>query len=88
MNEHRTEAEIEFEKPNHIDDRIPVKQPKLEKREGEALTSPGNPLTKLTTIKLSRKKKSKDFKPNVCVLSMLCKVHPELYYINLPWPNP
>ena len=84
MNEHRIEAEIEFEKPNHIDDRILAKQPKFEKREGEAFTSSGNPLTKLTAIKLSRKLKYKDFKPNVCVSRMLCKIHPEFYYINLP----
>ena len=32
------------------------RNPSYEKREGEALTSPGNPLTNLTTIKLSRKK--------------------------------
>ena len=41
-NEHRIEAEIAFEKPNPIVDRLPDKQPKFEKREGEALTSPGN----------------------------------------------
>ena len=50
-NEHRIEAEIVFEKPNPIVDRIPAKQPKFEKREGEALTSPGSPLANLTTIK-------------------------------------
>ena len=65
-NEHRIEAEIVFEKPNPIVDRIPAKQPKFEKREGEALTNPGNPLTNITTIKLSRKK-TEDFEPKVCV---------------------
>ena len=65
-NEHRIEAEIVFEKPNPIVDRTPAKQPKSEKREGEALTSPGNPLTNITTIKLSRKK-TEDFEPKVCV---------------------
>ena len=60
--------------------------PSLKKGKGEALTSPRNPLTKLTAIKLSRKYKYK-VKPNVCVSRMLCKVHPEFYYINLPWPN-
>ena len=68
-NEHRIEAEIAFEKPNPIVDRIPAKQPKFEKREGEALTSPGNPPTNLTTIKLSRKKKPKTWSRRcVCVL--------------------
>ena len=65
-NAHRIEAEIVFEKPNPIVDRIPAKQPKFEKREGEVLTSPGNPLTNITTIKLSRKK-TEDFEPKVCV---------------------
>ena len=65
-NEHRIEAEIAFEKPNPIVDRIPAKQPKFEKREGEALTNPGNPLTTITTIKLSRKK-TEDFELKVCV---------------------
>ena len=65
-NEHRIEAEIVFEKPNPIVDRTPAKQPKSEEREGEALTSPGNPLTNITTIKLSRKK-TEDFEPKVCV---------------------
>ena len=41
-NEHWIKAEIEFEKPNHIDDRIPAKQPKFENRDEEALSSPGN----------------------------------------------
>ena len=67
-NEHRIEAEIAFEKPNPIVDRIPAKQPKFEKREGEALTSPGNPLTNLTTIKLSRKKNNRRLRAEgVCV---------------------
>ena len=65
-NEHRIEAEIAFEKPNPIVDRTPAKQLKFEKREGEALTSPGNPLTTITTIKLSRKK-TEDFEPKMCV---------------------
>ena len=67
-NEHRIEAEIVFEKPNPIVDRTPVKQPKSEKREGEALTSPGNPLTNITTIKLSRKKNRRLRAEGVCVL--------------------
>jgi len=72
-NEHRIEAEIAFEKPNPIVDRTPAKQPKFEKREGEALTSPGNPLTNITTIKLSRKK-TEDFEPKVCVCFNVCFV--------------
>ena len=48
------------------------------KREGEALTSPGNPLTNLTTIKLSRKR-SPGTSSRTCVDSMRCKVHPELF---------
>ena len=71
-NEHRIEAEIVFEKPNPIVDRIPAKQPKFEKREGEVLTSPGNPLTNITTIKLSRKK-TEDFEPKVCVCVCVLK---------------
>ena len=49
--ESRIKAEIAFEKPKPIVDRIPTKQPKFEKREGEALSSPGSPLANLTTIK-------------------------------------
>ena len=70
----KTKAEIAFEKPKPIVDRIPAKQPKFEKREGEALTSPWSPLANLTTIKLSRKKKSRDFKPKVCVCFKVCFV--------------
>ena len=43
MNKHRIEAEIEFEKPNHIDDRMPAKQPKFEKRERGGPYQPGKP---------------------------------------------
>ena len=50
------------------------------KREGEALTSPGNPLTNLTTIKLSRKRSS-GTSSRTCVDSMRCKVHPELFLL-------
>ena len=50
------------------------------KREGEALTSPGNPLTNLTTIKLSRKR-SPGTSSRTCVDSMRCKVHPELFLL-------
>ena len=71
-NEHRIEAEIAFEKPNPIVDRIPAKQPKFEKREGEALTSPGNPLTNITTIKLSRKKPKTSSRRCVCVCVLKC----------------
>ena len=67
-NEHRIEAEIAFEKPNPIFDRIPAKQPKFEKREGEALTSPGSPLANLTTIKLSRKENRRLGAEGVCVV--------------------
>ena len=42
------------------------RNPTYEKREGEALTSPGHPLTNLTTVKLSRKKMSENLRPNVC----------------------
>ena len=43
---HRIEAEISFEKPNPIVDRIPAKQPKFEKKgKGEDLTSPGEPVS-------------------------------------------
>ena len=41
---------------NRIADRTPAKEPILREREGEALTSPGNPLANLTTINLSRKR--------------------------------
>ena len=49
-----------------VAERTPAKEPNLWKREGETLTSPGNPLTNLTTIKLSRKKNSGVFRPKVC----------------------
>ena len=61
-----------------IADRTPAKEPNLWKRAGEALTSPGSPLTDLTTVKLSRKRCPKT-SGRTCVESMLCKVHPELY---------
>ena len=50
----RTEAESKkpnlFLKAELTADRTPAKEPNLWKREGEALTSPGNPLANLTTI--------------------------------------
>ena len=46
--------------------------PSLKKGEGEVLTSPGNPLTNITTIKLSRKK-TEDFEPKVCVCVCVLK---------------
>ena len=43
------------------------RNPTYEKREVEALTSPGNPLANLTTLKLiNPNKKSGDFRPKVC----------------------
>ena len=66
-------------------DRTPAKEPNLWKREGEALTSPGHPLTNLTTVKLSRKRCPKT-SGRTCVESMLCKVHPELYITPLTQP--
>ena len=68
-----------------IADRTPAKEPNLWKREGEALTSPGNPLANLTTVKLSRKK-IPETSGRTCVESMLCKVHPELYIPPLTQP--
>ena len=50
---------------NRIADRTPAKEPILREREGEALTSPGNPLANLTTINLAEKE-SENFRPNVC----------------------
>ena len=55
------------------------------KREGEALTSPGNPLANLNTVKLSRIRSPKT-SSRTCVESMLCKVHPELYIPPLAQP--
>ena len=55
------------------------------KREGEALTSPGNPLANLITVKLSRMRSPKT-SSRTCVESMLCKVHPELYIPPLTQP--
>ena len=55
------------------------------KREGEALTSPGNPLANLTTVTLSRIR-SPETSSRTCVESMLCKVHPELYIPSLTQP--
>ena len=66
-------------------DRTPAKEPILWKREGEALTSPGNPLANITTVKLSRKK-IPETSGRTCVESMLCKVHPELYITPLTQP--
>ena len=42
------------------------RNPTYEKGEGRPLPARGAPLTKLTTIKLSRKKKSGVFRPKVC----------------------
>ena len=55
------------------------------KREREALTSPGNPLANLTTVKL-RRIRSPETSSRTCVESMLCKVHPELYIPPLTQP--
>ena len=55
------------------------------KREGEALTSPGNPLANLTTVKLSRIR-SPETSSRTCVESVLCKVHPEFYIPPLTQP--
>ena len=68
-----------------VADRTPAKEPNLWKRAGEALTSPGSPLTDLTTVKLSRKRCPKT-SGRTCVESMLCKVHPELYIPPLTQP--
>ena len=62
------------------------RNPTYEKREGEALTSPGNPLANLTTVKLSRIR-SPETSGRKCVESMLCKVHPELYIPSLTHPT-
>ena len=72
------EAEPNPKSRTYVADRTPAKEPNLRKREGEALTSPGHPLTNLTTVKLSRKRCPKT-SGRTCVESMLCKVHPELY---------
>ena len=60
------EAESNPKSRTYVADRTPAKEPNLRKREGEALTSPGHPLTNLTTVKLSRKKMSENLGPNVC----------------------
>ena len=60
------EAEPNPKSRTYVADRTPAKEPNLRKREGKALTSPGNPLTNLTTVKLSRKKMSENLRPNVC----------------------
>ena len=78
-------------KPNpksrtYVADRTPAKEPNLWKRAGEALTSPGSPLTDLTTVKLSRKRCPKT-SGRTCVESMLCKVHPEHYIPSLTQPT-
>ena len=62
------------------------RNPTYEKREGEALTSPGNPLANLATVKLSRIR-SPETSGRRCVESMLCKVHPELYITPLTQPT-
>ena len=62
------------------------RNPTYEKREGETLTSPGNPLTNVTTVKLNRIR-SLETSGRTCVESMLCKVHPELYIPSLTQPT-
>ena len=62
------------------------RNPTYEKREGEALTSPGNPLANLTTVKLSRIR-SPETSSRRCVESKLCKVYPELYIPPLTQPS-
>ena len=81
------EAKPKPKSRTYVADRTPAKEPNLWKREGEALTSLGSPLTDLTTVKLSRKRCPKT-SGRTCVESMLCKVHPEPYIPPLPWPNP
>ena len=49
-----------------VAERTPAKEPNLWKRERGDPYQPGNPLTNLTTIKLSRKKNSEVFRPKVC----------------------
>ena len=68
-----------------IADRTPAKEPILWKREGEALTSPGNPLTNLTTIKLSRKKVRKLQAERVWKVCFARFLQSSIYP---PWPNP
>ena len=80
------EAEPNPKSRTYVADRTPAKEPNLWKREGEALTSPGHPLTNLTTVKLSRKRCPKT-SGRTCVESMLCKVHPELYIPPLTQPT-
>ena len=80
------EAEPNPKSRTYVADRTPAKEPNLWKREGEALTSPGHPLTNLTTVKLSRKRCPKT-SGRTCVESMLCKVHPELYITPLTQPT-
>ena len=62
------------------------RNPTYEKREGETLTSPGNPLTNVTTVKLNGIR-SLETSGRTCVESMLCKVHPELYIPSLTQPT-
>ena len=80
------EAEPNPKSRTYVADRTPAKEPNLWKREGEALTSPGHPLTNLTTVKLSQKRCPKT-SGRTCVESMLCKVHPELYIPPLTQPT-
>ena len=61
------------------------RNPSYEKREGEALTRPGNPLTNLTTIKLSRKKFRKLQAERVWKVCFARFIQSSIYP---PWPNP
>ena len=81
----RIEAEPIPKSRTLIADRTPAKKPILWKREGEALTSPGNPLTNLTTIKLSRKKVRKLQAERVWKVCFARFLQSSIYP---PWPNP
>ena len=83
--------EAESKKPNLFlkaeltADRTPAKEPILWKREGEALTSPGNPLANLTTVKFSWKNFRKLQAERVWKVCFARFIQSSIYP---PWPNP
>ena len=79
------EAEPNPKSRTYVADRTPAKEPNLRKREGKALTSPGNPLTNLTIIKLSRKKVQKFQAERVWKVCFARFIQSSIYP---PLPNP
>ena len=84
-----TESKPKFNLKSRILSLIELLQsnPSLKRGKGRPLPAQGNPLANLTTIKLNRNMKSRDFEPEVCAEYALYGCSRALQ-INLPWPNP